>query len=181
MRGFAPRKYPASGLQPGLHRKTTFCFSASTCRQDSHARHFATAGKLLYGHSRQTPSRPDSLQSTTLSGRLLLLSRRQPVTAFRRISFHTNPHSLTPVSNLHSDLTGKRIHSLILFSFFSFFFFISLCTKKRKPAKPISISFSCNPKFSPNLVQASPSQSLSLLFSPSNQYILPHRPRSGHT
>lgn len=34
MRGFAPRKYPASGLQPGLHRKTTFCFSAGiTCRQ----------------------------------------------------------------------------------------------------------------------------------------------------
>lgn len=26
MRGFAPRKHPALGLQPGLHRKTTFCF-----------------------------------------------------------------------------------------------------------------------------------------------------------
>lgn len=31
-------------------------------------------------------------------------------------------------------------------------------TKKRKPAKPISISFSCNSKSSPNLVQAFPSR-----------------------
>lgn len=65
---------------------------------------------------------------------------------------------------------------------FSFFFSsIPLHTKKRKPAKPISLSFSYNPKSSPNLVQASPSQSLSLPFSPSSQYTLPHRPRSGHT
>lgn len=143
MRGFAPRKYPASGLQPGLHCKTTFCFSASTCRQDGHARH-----------------------------------PRQPATAFRRISFHTSPHNLPLARNLHSGLTGQYIPALII----SLFFFHSTPhTKKRKPAKPISISFSCNPKFSPNLVQASPSQSLSLLFSPSNQYILPHRPRSGHT
>ena len=33
MRGFAPRKHPAPGLQPGMHRKTTFCFSANTCWQ----------------------------------------------------------------------------------------------------------------------------------------------------
>lgn len=26
MRGFAPRKHPAPSLQPGLHRKTAFCF-----------------------------------------------------------------------------------------------------------------------------------------------------------
>ena len=164
MRGFAPRKHPAPGLQPGLHRKTTFCFSASTCRQDSHARHFATAGKLLYGHSQPTPFRPDSLQSTTLSGRLLLLSRRQPATVLRRISFHTSPHNLPLARNLHSGLTGQYIPALILsLSFFS------------------SISFSCNPKSNPNSVQAFLSQSLLLLFSPSNQYTPPHRPRSGHT
>lgn len=29
MQGFAPRKHPPPGLQPGLHCKTTFCFSAS--------------------------------------------------------------------------------------------------------------------------------------------------------
>lgn len=133
MRGFAPRKYPASGLQPGLHRKTTFCFSASTCRQDSHARHFATAGKLLYGHSRPTPFRLDSLQSTTLSGRLLLLSRRQPATAFRRISFHTSPHNLPLARNLHSGLTGQYIPALIL----SLFFFHStpLHTQKKETGK----------------------------------------------
>ena len=34
-------------LQPGLHRKTSFCFSASTCRQDSHTIHFAPAGNGL--------------------------------------------------------------------------------------------------------------------------------------
>lgn len=90
----------------------------------------APAGKLLSGDSRPTPFRLDSLQSTTLSGRLLLLSRRQPATAFRRISFHTNPHSLTSASNLHSDSTGKRIHSLILFSFFSFFFLFHSAQKK---------------------------------------------------
>lgn len=47
MRGFAPRKHPAPSLQPGLHRKTSFCFSASTCRQDSHTIHFAPAGNGL--------------------------------------------------------------------------------------------------------------------------------------
>ena len=81
-------------LQPGLHHKTTFCFSASTCRQDSQARHFATAGKLLYGHIRSTPFRPDSLQSTTLSGPNSLPPGASRPTTFRRISFHTSPHSL---------------------------------------------------------------------------------------
>lgn len=180
MQGFTPRKHPSRACSLDCIAKLRFAF------QPAHA------GKTVTPYISLQPAtvfRPqpadtfpaDSLQSTTLSGPHYLPPGASRPTTFRRISFHTNPHSLTPVSNLHSDLTGKRIHSLILFSFFSFFFFISLCTKKRKPAKPISISFSCNPKFSPNLVQASPSQSLSLLFSPSNQYILPHRPRSGHT
>ena len=37
--GLRAPQTPAPGLQPGMHRKTTFCFSASTCRQDGHARH----------------------------------------------------------------------------------------------------------------------------------------------
>lgn len=133
MRGFAPRKYPASGLQPGLHRKTTFCFSASTCRQDSHARHFATAGKLLYGHSRQTPSRPDSLQSTMLSGRYYFPPGASRPTAFHRISFHTSPHNLPPARNLHSGLTGQYIPALILYLFF--FHSTSLYTQKKETGK----------------------------------------------
>lgn len=147
---------PAPGLQPGLHRKTTFCFSASTCRQDSHTIHFAPAGNCL------SPT-----AGRHLSGRfftehyafwsLLLPSRRQPATAFRRISFHTIPHNLTLARNLHSGLTGQYISALAFFFFF-FFFAPPLHTKKRKPAKPISISFSCNPKSSPNLVQAFPSR-----------------------
>jgi len=96
---------------------------ANTPRQAS-----VPAGKLLSGHSRPTPFRLDSLQSTTLSGRLLLLSRRQPATAFRRISFHTSLHNLPPARNLHSGLTGQYIPALIL----SLFFFHStpLYTKK---------------------------------------------------
>lgn len=78
----------------------------------------APAGKLLSGHSRTTPFRLDSLQSTTLSGRLLLLSRRQPATAFRRISFHTSPHNLPLARNLHSGLTGQYIPALIISLFF---------------------------------------------------------------
>ena len=88
----------------------------------------APAGKLLSGHSRTTPFRLDSLQSTTLSGRLLLLSRRQPATAFRRISFHTSPHNLPLARNLHSGLTGQYIPTLILSLFF--FHSIPLYTKK---------------------------------------------------
>lgn len=108
-------------------------------------------------------------------------SRRQPATAFRRISFHTSPHNLTLARNLHSGLTGQHASALI-FSL-SFFSSILLHAKKNrgKPAKPILLYFSYNPESSPNLVQAFPSQSLSLLFSPSNQYTLLHRPRSGHT
>ena len=79
-------------------------------------------------------------------------SRRQPATAFRRISFHTSPHNLPLARNLHPGLTGQYIPALIL----SLFLFHS--TQKRKPAKPISISFFCNPESSPNLVQAFPSR-----------------------
>ena len=86
----------------------------------------APAGKLLSGHSRTTPFRLDSLQSTTLSGRLLLLSRRQPATAFRRISFHTSPHSLPPARNFIPACPA----STLSLSFFLSFSSIPLYTKK---------------------------------------------------
>lgn len=75
----------------------------------------------------------------------------------------------------------RPMHSLS-YSFFIFFlsFFIPLHTKK-ETGKADFLFFSCNHKSSPNSTQASPSQSLSLLFSLSSQYTLPHRPRSGHT
>ena len=58
MRCFAPRKHTAPSLQPGLHRKTTFCFSAGiTCRQTFKKR------------CSSQHSTPLSLQSTILSGR----------------------------------------------------------------------------------------------------------------
>ena len=55
MRSFAPRKHPTPGLQPGLHRKTSFCFSTSICvrhlkKPRQPARSFpALAGQHLSG------------------------------------------------------------------------------------------------------------------------------------
>lgn len=50
IRGFAPRKHPAPGLQPGLHRKTAFCFSVNNlysglAGQQSHASHLSLQSK----------------------------------------------------------------------------------------------------------------------------------------
>lgn len=168
--GLRAPQTPQPGLQPGLHRKTTFCFSASiTCRQTFKKATAASTPRQAFftGYNTFRPS--------------FHPSRRQPATAFRRISFHTSPHNLTLARNLHSGLTGQHASALI-FSL-SFFSSILLHAKKNrgKPAKPILLYFSYNPESSPNLVQAFPSQSLSLLFSPSNQYTPPHRPRSGHT
>lgn len=131
--------------------------------------------------SRQTPFR--SQPANAILYRALyfpVITTSLPATAGNSLSphifsyQHTQPHaSSQPPFRLDRP---ARFHSHFFFLFLPFF-----SIQKRKPAKPISISFSCNPKSSPNLVQASLSQSLSLLFSPSNQYTLPHRPRSGHT
>ena len=156
-------------------------FAASVFQTRKHEVHIFSASKTIAsGLAGQYLPLPILLQPPT---RQLIPFRRQPANSFRRISFHTSPHNLTLARNLHSGLTGQHASALILslFFFYSTPFHTHPHTKKRKPAKPISISFSCNPKFSPNLVQASPSQSLSLLFSPSSQYTLLHRPRSGHT
>ena len=79
MRGFAPRKHPAPGLQPGLHRKTAFCFSVN----------------ILYsGLTGQHP--PSFLQSTTPYGCQHAHSRRHPASNLSPyISFY-RPHDLSP-------------------------------------------------------------------------------------
>lgn len=182
MRGFAPRKHPAPGLQPGMHRKTTFCFSANTCWQT-----------VTPGISRQPANAFPVTSGQHLSGLILyralhfqVITTSLPAPAGNSLSPHifsyqpTQPHA-SPQPPFRLDRPARfRSHSFSLFLLFHSIPHTST-HKKRKPAKPISISFSCNPKSSPNLVQAFPSQSLSLLFSPSNQYTLLHRPRSGHT
>lgn len=96
-----------------------------------------------------------------------------------------SPHifSYQPSQPLASPQPSFRLDRPVYSRSHSFSLFLPFHSthKKRKPAKPISFSFSCNPKSSSNLVQASPSQSPSLLFLQSSQYTLPHRPRSGHT
>lgn len=178
MQGLAPRKYPRQACSLDCIAKLRFAFQP------------APAGKTVTPYISLQPAtvfRPqpadtfpaDFLQSTTLSGPNYLTPGASRPTTFRRISFHTSPHNLPLARNLHSGLTGQYIPSLIL----SLFFFHSTpCQKNRgQPAKPILLYFSYNSKSSPNLVQASLSQSLSLLFSPSNQYTLLHKPRSCHT
>ena len=141
--GLRAPQTPQPGLQPGLHRETTLCFSASTCRQDGHARHPRQPANSFP----VTAGQRNSLQSTTLSGRLLLLSRRQPATAFRRISFHTSPHNLPLARNLHSGLTGQDIPTLSLS--LCFFHYTPLHTKKETGKADFHLFFFVIP----NLVQ----------------------------
>lgn len=131
---------PPPGLQPGLHRKTTFCFSASTFRQDSYVKHSAASSTFSSGAIQQTPFRPDSLQSITLYDRHYLPPGASRTANSRRLIFSYQHHNPPPANDLHSGLTGQCIPSLILFSFF-FFLFLSHSTQKRKPAKPISFFF----------------------------------------
>lgn len=146
MRGFAPRKHPAQSLQPGLHHKTTFCFSASTCRQDSHTIHFAPAGNCLSPTAGRHLSGRFFTEHHTFRPQLPP-SRRQPATALRRISFHTSPHNLPLARNLHSGLTGQYIPSLIL-SLSFFLPFHSTQKKGNRQSRFPSLSL-----IIPNLVQ----------------------------
>lgn len=173
----APQTHPP-GLQPRPHRKTMFCFSTSTYRQDGHTRHPRQPVSSLPAPAGQQPFRLDSLQSTTLSGRLLLLSRRQPANSLSPHIFSyqpSQPHASQQPSFRLDRPVYSRSHS------FSFFFFFHSTSRQKKIEGNQQSRFSSIFLTIPNLVQAFPSQSLSLLFSPSNQYTLPHRPRSGHT
>lgn len=166
MRGFAPRKHTRQACSLDCIAKLRFAFQPASL-VDRHLKKDAAAS---------TPRQ--AFFTEHYAFRSFITSF--PATAGNSLSphifsyQHTQPHaSSQPPFRLDRP---ARFHSHFFFLFLPFF-----SIQKRKPAKPISISFSCNPKSSPNLVQASLSQSLSLLFSPSNQYTLPHRPRSGHT
>ena len=111
---------PAPGLQPGLHRKTTFCFSASTCRQDSHTIHFAPAGNCLSPTAGRHLSGRFFTEHHTFRPQLPP-ARRQPANNLSPHIFSYQHHNPPPVNNLHSGLTGQYIPSLIL----SLFFFYS--------------------------------------------------------
>ncbi len=131
-----------------------------------------------FAHSRPTPFRPIFSTEHHTFRPQLPPSRRQPEQPF---AGHLLDQPQPPASPQPSFRLDRPVYSLSYF--FSLFLpFQSMPKKNRgQPAKPILLYFSYNSKSSPNLVQASPSQSLSLLFSPSNQYTLLHRPRSGHT
>ena len=127
MHGFASRKHPAPGLQPGLHRKTAFCFSADTPDMPSTQPPSRHPARSLPAPAGQYSSAMFSLQGTMFYGLQHFTFRRQPAKCSLSAPLHL------------------------------FFFFLT------------------------NPTPAFLSQSPSLLFSPSSQYILPHRPRSGHT
>lgn len=141
MQGFSPRIHPPPGLQPGLHRKTTFCFSSSP------------AGKTVTSNILQHPARslpaPSSkhlsgpipyraLHFTTATTYLPAPAGQQPFAAYLSIlAASQSSASQRPPFRL-----DRPMHSLS-HSFFIFFlsFFYSTPHKKRKPAKPISFFF----------------------------------------
>lgn len=118
---------PKPGLQPGLHCKTTLCFSASTCRQDSHTIHFAPAGNGLSPTAGRHLSGRFFTEHHTFRSPLPP-ARRQPANNLSPHIFSYQHHNPPPVNNLHSGLTGQYISALTFFSFF--FFAPTLHTKK---------------------------------------------------
>lgn len=150
-RASRPAHTPAR-LQPGLHRKTTFCFSALTCRP--------------------TLCRPVSLYDSTSSDRQGFRFRLgRPIhLVSSHLFFQASPafrlrlHPLTAPSALATSFRPP-------FSFFLFF------SPKRK-GKPTFAGF---PLFLTAPIQAFLLQFLSLPSAPSSPCILPRWPRSGYT
>lgn len=156
--GLRAPQTPQPGLQHGLHRKTTFCFSASTCRQDSYARHFAPVGNSL------SPT-----AGKHLSGQVLYRAPHFPApTAFlpAPAGKHLPPHIFSyqshnppPARNLHSGLTGQQPPANLIFPFsllsfffsrkkketdfagFHLFFFFSFFSYNSNPSISFAISF----------------------------------------
>lgn len=120
MRGFAPRKHPAPGLQPGMHRKTTFCFSANTCWQT-----------VTPGISRQPANAFPVTSGQHLSGLILyralhfqVITTSLPAPAGNSLSPHifsyqpTQPHA-SPQPPFRLDRPARfRSHSFSLFLLF---------------------------------------------------------------
>lgn len=94
--------------------------------------------KLRFAFHPALPAR--QLRQTFCSIQHVLFRRHPANNLSPHIFLYWRPHNLPPANDLHSGLTGQCIPSLILFSFFSFFFY-STPHKKRKPAKPISFFF----------------------------------------
>ena len=178
MQGFAPRKHPAPGLQPGLHRKTTFCFSASPAGKT------ATLN-ILQHPARSLPAPSDKHLSGPIPYRALHFPTattylRQPASKL------PPPHLFIPAPQSSvSQQPSFRFDRPAYFrshSFFSFSFLpptSTLFSQQKKETDfadfPLFFFFLTTP------TQASPSLSLSLPFSPSSQYTLLHRLRSGYT
>ena len=169
MRGFAPRKYHSQACILDCIAKLRFAFQPASL-VDRHLKKAAAAST----HRQAFFTEHNTFRSPFHP------SRRQPANSLSPHIFSyqpTQPHASSQPPFRLDRPARFRSH------FFFFFSSIPLHAKKNRgqPAKPILLYFSYNSKSNPNLVQAFPSQSLLLLFSPSNQYTLLHRPRSGHT
>ena len=174
MHGFAPRKHPAPGLQPGLHRKTAFCFSADTPDMPSTQPPSSHPARSLPAPAGQYSSAMFSLQGTMFYGLQHFTFRRQPAKCSRSAPSFLQSKS-QPSCPALADTIPFAYHSTL---FFLYFFSFSLSTQKKETG---FAGFHLFFFFLTNPTPAFLSQSPSLLFSPSSQYILPHRPRSGHT
>lgn len=117
MQGFAPRKHPAPGLQPGLHRKTAFCFSSNSLYSGLTGQHPPVF--LLYRALRLTAA------STLTPGTSRPITSRQPT------SFYRANLSLPPVNTLSFLANSCRQNSKPIYKNNH-----KKTTKKRKPKLP---------------------------------------------
>lgn len=96
MQGFAPRIHPRQACSLGCIAKLRFAFQSALPADVS--KKASVSSKLHSGSSRQTPFRPDSLQSITLSDRHYLppgASRQTPHATYLSIPAHTIHSQLT--------------------------------------------------------------------------------------
>jgi len=125
--GLRAPQTPAPGLQPGMHRKTTFCFSASTCRQDGHARHPrqpANSFPVTAGQRLSDLILYRALHFPVITTSLPATAGQQPFAAYLFIPAQTTSRQLA---------TSFRLDRPVYFrshSFYFFFFFHSTLYKK---------------------------------------------------
>lgn len=121
---------PKPGLQPGLHCKTTLCFSASTCRQDSHTIHFAPAGNGLSPTAGRHLSGRFFTEHHTFRSPLPP-ARRQPANNLSPHIFSYQP-SQPHASQQPSFRLDRQTHSLSHSFFIFFFLFFHFTLHKKK-------------------------------------------------